>query len=492
MGYPKWSTRSAKVNKITYLPGTSRMPVETRTINVRPSSLERVWFSPYPGKDQAVPQFYLDEGPISADFIVEAFDSLYEKYTPNSQGSHNVWKDFQHYKRAGELPNTSMPVRQWTTFWNGSSDGSPYGWWGHLGYHLDRACGFRGYGGLSNPTEGLTALDATPDAEGWFIPKPADWERLIQQALSSMMPSIKQEVSILNSIHELKDFASLKHSFRDALSLTVALKAIRQKNLAGKLFTRIYKIEILREVLRNTSSGYLQWSFNIAPLIRDVKGLIAALRTVERRLNALITSAAKTQRKHYIVPLSELRDSDETTAMTGLGYPQWGRTAASKSRRLVYSEPSKFHVMIEYNYNYTQFQLEHARVLSYLDAIGVNLNPAILWNATKWSFVVDWIISVGRWLDQFKVVNMKPVVNIRRALWSVSRRRRIICTYDLYGDYPPSYDQSNCPASVVHETAYRRQVFTPTTSSLLASGLTLKEFSLGAALVTSRKRRHKR
>lgn len=468
------------------------MPVETRSIRSRPSSVESVAFEPVAGSDQSVPTFYADLGPITEHFNVEEFNSLYEKYTPNSQGSHHEWKDFEHYKRSAELPTSSMPVRQRTNFYNGSYDGSPYGWWGHRGLHLDRACGFRGYGGLDNPTLDLPVFSVSPDSQGKFIPAPSDLERLMQQALSSMMPSIKQELSILNSAYELKDFASLKHSFLDAKSLMTAVRAIRTKNSYGKLFSRIYRNDILKEILRNTSSGYLQWSFNIAPLIQDIRGLIAALRTVERRMNALITSSAKTQRKHYLVPLREFSDSNSTFGPYLLDYPYWSRKASAKSYRSVLSETSKFHVMIEYNYNYTQYQLEHARVLSFLDAIGVNFNPTILWNAVKWSFVLDWVFSVGKYISQFGIANMQPVVNIRRALWSIARKRKIVCTYDMYGDHPRSEDSLNCPATVVHESAYRRQTFMPSSSSIQLSGLTPKEFSLGAALVTSRKRRRKR
>jgi hypothetical protein len=47
--------------------------------------------------------------------------------------------------------------------------------------------------------------------------------------------------------------------------------------------------------------------------------------------------------------------------------------------------------------------------------------------------------------------------------------------------------QTMLPA--VSQTAYRRSLFTPSISSILSSGLTSTEASLGAALVISRKRR---
>ncbi len=145
-----------------------------------------------------------------------------------------------------------------------------------------------------------------------------------------------------------------------------------------------------------------------------------------------------------------------------------------------------FHAQIEYNYNYTQYQVEHARLLGYLDALGVNLNPSIIWNALPWTFVVDWVLSIGQYLDDFKVENMRPQINIRRYLWSVSRGR--VITVHRAVRLKLTDEQFWIPLPTVRQTAYRRQVSGVSSSSILSSGLTLKEVSLGAALVIVRKR----
>jgi hypothetical protein len=162
--------------------------------------------------------------------------------------------------------------------------------------------------------------------------------------------------------------------------------------------------------------------------------------------------------------------------------------------RQVSYDASAFHAEIEYNYNYTQYQTEHARLLGLLDYFGVNLNPQIIWNAIPWSFVVDWVFSVGRFLDRFKVSNMEPKINIRRYLWSIKRKRTVVTTrYTIPIEswwHPPlklSHHRT-VPASVVEETAYRRQVGLPGSSLIESSGVSLKEFTLGAALVLSRRR----
>jgi hypothetical protein len=146
-----------------------------------------------------------------------------------------------------------------------------------------------------------------------------------------------------------------------------------------------------------------------------------------------------------------------------------------------------FHVQVQYNYSYTGYQVEHARLLGQLDSLGINLNPAIIWNAIPWTFVVDWVLGVGPYLDSLKSENMKPLINIRQALWSITRKRRIVVTISQHNAGEVIWT-GQMPA--VEQSAYRRSLNLPSMSSIESSGLTAKEVSLGAALVIvqSRKR----
>jgi len=172
----------------------------------------------------------------------------------------------------------------------------------------------------------------------------------------------------------------------------------------------------------------------------------------------------------------------------------------SVAKRYCYTDLAVFHAEIEYNYNFTQYQVANAQLLGMLDAMGVNLNPAIIWNAIPWSFVIDWVFGISRWLDQYKELNMEPVINIHRFLTSVTYRRRILVsrsliretTYHDIGSNEYVKDTSG-PLPVTTESAYRRDVGMPTSSSVQQSGLNLKEFTLGAALIlTGGRHKHHR
>jgi hypothetical protein len=151
---------------------------------------------------------------------------------------------------------------------------------------------------------------------------------------------------------------------------------------------------------------------------------------------------------------------------------------------------------MQYNYTFTAFQLEHAKVLGLLDALGINFNPRYVWDVIPWSFVVDWLIDIGRWLDNFEVKNLEPKVNILQYCWSIKKVRRIavtglVQTYNnlfTYSKYPPQY----VPLPTIRETSYRRGTDLPSVNSFTTSGLSSTELSLGAALLVTRRRKTSR
>lgn len=133
----------------------------------------------------------------------------------------------------------------------------------------------------------------------------------------------------------------------------------------------------------------------------------------------------------------------------------------------------EFNATLEYSYELPGWVDEDSLISALADRLGVTLNPAIIWNAIPWSFVVDWFVGVSRWLDQWKQRNIEPVLSIRGACWS-TRIGRWVTTAHGYGSADPCME--------VYEEAYKRQNIQSLYHSLEVSGLSPKEFSLAAAL----------
>lgn len=419
---------------------------------------------------------------IEDDVTLPAVQYGFEaKSDESSAVDHTCWKPFEHYKVFLEpRPNSQLDeVRLVSGEWTNS----PYFHTAKLRdpwLFVDAAS----YGGLGRSNSGLRSY-YTVRSDGGFVPPPDDLDSLLSKAYKVLLPGIKSDLSLVNSIIELKDFKSLPSAIT---KIVKGFSRIRVLTAKSGWNTKTLK-HLANQYLHGGSDVYLQSQFNILPLLSDIAALRAALSRSERQMSDLITRQGKVQSRHFSYNWFEESYDEDQSATFSTNY---GNRLCTVYRKVV-PENARFHVQMQYNFNFTAFQIEHARLLSYLDVLGVNFNPTIIWNAIPWSFVIDWVFGIGRFLDQFKAGNMTPTINIHRALWSITRRRRIGLRRQL----------SSKPAAMVsfsevtllpetNESTYRRSVFVPSSSSIQSSGLNIKEFSLGAALVISRRRRYNR
>jgi len=413
------------------------------------------------------------------------FTSYFEKRSLNSSRDR-CWKDFEHYKvqvapaAEGQFKmrfGVDLGVGSWDNYqlYIGTAT-NPYAFYG------------REFGDPGMLNSGLPGLYDPQSVEGeHFVDPPPDLQQYLSRAFRTMMPTVKSNLSLVNSVIELKDFKSVPHTLSG------------MRNIAKGIWRQR---ATLREILRSSSDGYLQAKFNILPLLSDIAGIRSALSSSSKRIRALISRAGRRQLAHFTCPIdSETRQTYDTAKST---FPTWNNGYDSVDHavscnydieRFSYSGAT-FHAQMEYSYDYSRFQTQHAELLALLDSLGVNSNPAIIWNAIPWSFVVDWVVGVGRWLDSFKVGNMDPTIRIAQCLWSVRRTRTIVVQRrsnfpKYYGFSGPTIQDTTSTFPVVTETSYRRNVFVPTGASLTTSGLNLSELSLGSALVFSRGRNRK-
>jgi hypothetical protein len=123
--------------------------------------------------------------------------------------------------------------------------------------------------------------------------------------------------------------------------------------------------------------------------------------------------------------------------------------------------------------------------------LGLSFNLKSIWDAIPWSFLVDWVIKVGDFLDGLSRGVLDPVLDILDYSWSIKRERHIQIYAAFSHDLPAG--ASTIPWNSIvdyptyRETAYRRQPKTLSRNALILSGLSSRELSLAAALVVTRK-----
>jgi hypothetical protein len=440
------------------------------------------------------PPFEVVRGPL----VLPGLERSYEIITPNSDGFREKWKSFQHFKRSiDSFPHE--PTALFTTDvaipyypndcgnYNGTLPSQdPQG-------SLARVAWYSGSGtpGTFRPWEmgGVPKLfDPTTDEGTAFVPAPAELGALQQAALQSVMPVIKAELSLVNTLIELKDVKTLLHSANtliDELILPLLLKLRHGRAVYGNT---------LSGLLRAVSDSYLQYKFNIAPALSDIAGLQRAMSKVEKRLRTLINESLELQAKHFKYRWREHPNNTTTSAeyqLSGGNYYPAINGCVSKTE--VFNDSSEFNVTVRYQYDWPVLRGWHAGLLALLDSVGVNLNPQIVWNAIPWSFVVDWVANVGHFLSQFTIHNIEPKINIRNYCWSI-KRRRVFYSNLIVGKNPIGlpYWPSGISMPTVTETAYRRVVTWPSYSWIQTSGLSPTEVTLGAALAFVRKPHYKR
>lgn len=466
-------------------------------------------------------------------FREPVYTALYEKIRSDDDPcTRNVWKPCQHYKRWLMPPRASSVRSQFREVGYIKRYNSLYAlsaiptWW-HAANSTRFVSNFGVYG---NHLLGLPDMyTAEVPGTGDFISKPANLSVLIDNGFRALLPRIKEEMSLVNSVLELPELKSLPKTLSKVIELGKMLAST--PSLYGKLadlakravkipkkyrsfrasFARSYGAT-LAESTRVAADVTLQEQFGIEPLLRDICGYHRALVTLSRKINDLVARQGKLQIKHFRCPIatpstnygktvpnvqanSGCFSSFQTLGWSGEPYPTYVYNMPQDLWTITRSTSHKsmFHMQLEYTYAFDAFSLRNAEILGFLDALGVNLNPAIIWNAIPWSFVIDWLVPIGKWLDSYKRLNLEPVVNIRRSLWSVKHERVTILSLSG-GVVQPYFDAYISPGTTLHtvrETAYRREPNLVSDSSFVMSGLTLKQWVLAAALARTRRWRPK-
>jgi hypothetical protein len=422
--------------------------------------------------------------PTALPVYVWPFQESYEIRSISEYGSAR-WHPFSHYKRSGKRSSGTLHSRQvndagyWFEY---QPPLLPITHYWRYGYQVDsQACWLSDrFGPADIPLRNCPQLYSIQSGE-LLIPPPNDLDTLLLNASQRLLPGVKNELSLINSIIELKDFKSLGHTFNNVSHLLdYVMKLVSAKT--GKSFRQYAGSLTSRELVRKKSDIYLQYKFNIAPLVSDMQGIFKSLRTFQSQANRLVSKSAHRQTRHCVIAIdSDTAPEWETDDPRTFAFPGTYSDMVATPHRLFVLDPAKFHVEIQYSFHYTEFQKQHAASLALLDKLGVNFDPAIIWNAIPWSFTVDWVLGIGRYLHSWKTANLEPVIDIHRALWSIKRKRRIICNVD------GNWGQKGVPVSFVQEEAYRRSPFVLTPHLIESSGLSLTEVSLAGALLGSRR-----
>lgn len=320
-------------------------------------------------------------------------------------------------------------------------------------------------------------------------------------ALDTMIPKLDDGWSLPQALVEAIE---LKKLFRDGAELLAKLPE-KTKLLFSKPLAEI-------------SDHFLAGIFGWLPFVNDVKTFIDKYQNVADDVFNFLNNADKRQTLHFQKALSPLTFRDQSWFDGTVFYHDidceedspWDSGAEAVFSTLSYKTKLtrhipkiSYHATLEFMYSIPGLPPGLKQVLAELDYWGVNLSISDVWEVVPFSFVVDWFIDVGSWLEGLDLENLPVQVNILDYCWSIKYQLveeetvdelTEITLKDLWGNYynPSHWNLTPSLGKVTRVTnSYYRRPGIPVPSAeqlpnwQTPGGL---QWVIGAALVGSRTR----
>lgn len=279
----------------------------------------------------------------------------------------------------------------------------------------------------------------------------ANGQILIDQHFDSMRPDLT-EVSVPNFLFELTQLKSLI-SFWD----------IRRRRL-------------VKPTKGSPASINLWYQYGVRPTVGDVASIISAVSNFREKIKAWNSRLGKFTSKRKTI-LREVVNSRGTFnhPVNGSSYPiSWRSAAEQKATAHILFVPKPIQALSDLEFS----------IRGYLDSLGFELNPAAIWDAMPFSFVVDWVVDVGSMLERFKLDTLELPIELVDSYLQFKESFSVDIEYKFLGS--SNYPKFTYPGAAYNETTFHRQQFHPGSQNFLNLGWklpSLNQAGLGASIV---------
>jgi hypothetical protein len=240
---------------------------------------------------------------------------------------------------------------------------------------------------------------------------------LKQMSLDAMIPSMGHGWSLPLFLVELFDLKLLVKSAEELLFSS------------GRAWRRL-----LNRPLKELSSRTLETSFGVLPVVRDVKKMVEIFRSIDDETFDLLANEGTRRTLHFRKALSpytfrpmEDFESESVFYDTGtiantcsaIGDPNFQFiTLNGTSRHSI--DVARFHASLDFSYSLPKISAGLKQFLAEMDEWGINLDWKAIWDHIPFTFVLDWFIGVGNWLETFNFKALPVTLKVNDYCWSLS------------------------------------------------------------------------
>jgi len=203
------------------------------------------------------------------------------------------------------------------------------------------------------------------------------WSDMSYYALKAMKPKFS-DLSLANDLLELNQIKDIAKPYGNA------------KSRLGK-----------------AANEKLWYSFGVKPVVDDIIDVYHLIRSLSGKISEIRRRGRRLQTRHYSRPIdSALLPGDSTSTIENAG--DFREVNITFSHRWVI-EPT-YHATLKFRYDVSSLTDLELRIQAWSQAFGIDKPLSVAWNAIPFSFVVDWFVDVGEWIDSLQAEPVLPIV----------------------------------------------------------------------------------
>lgn len=243
-----------------------------------------------------------------------------------------------------------------------------------------------------------------------LAPSGGEFDEFNSRAISAIKPGIELAMDLPTFLAEIKDLPKL---FNSQLLKKIGLQKLDIKEFTQKLkkfkgtITKFVEDQSVKKetFTKSLASDFLAYSFGIAPTVADAKGFWNGFVEIDKKLDNLLARAGTPCKRRY----AERLNRSSYTLLVQIGPYSDSLTIKYGGGKLLLNATALYTYTLDKVREMSAFT---KKALAYLMMLGFD-NPArTIWELVPFSFVLDWFLPIGDYLEQLRMDYFDTTINV--------------------------------------------------------------------------------